>query len=85
MKGNQQSSASLLLRNGDLSVREGLLDRSLPIHALICRLLGQKLKRGPDRDIRRAMALGATACLTKPFDPLTLATELRAVLDPGTG
>ena len=34
-------------------------------------------------EVRRAMALGATACLTKPFDPLTLATELRAVLEPG--
>jgi CheY-like chemotaxis protein len=33
-------------------------------------------------ELRRAMALGATACLTKPFDPLTLATELRAALDP---
>jgi len=33
-------------------------------------------------EMRRAMALGATACLTKPFDPLTLATELRAALDP---
>ena len=32
-------------------------------------------------EMRRAMALGATACLTKPFDPLTLATELRAALE----
>ena len=34
-------------------------------------------------EMRRAIALGATACLTKPFDPLTLATELRAALEPG--
>ena len=34
-------------------------------------------------EMRRAIALGATACLTKPFDPLTLATELRAALDAG--
>ena len=33
-------------------------------------------------DTARALALGATACLMKPFDPLTLATELRAVLEP---
>ena len=33
-------------------------------------------------EMRRALALGATACLMKPFDPLTLATELRAALDP---
>ena len=36
-------------------------------------------------EMRRAIALGATACLTKPFDPLTLATELRAALEAGTG
>jgi CheY-like chemotaxis protein len=35
-------------------------------------------------EVRRAMALGAKACLTKPFDPLTLATELRAALEPGS-
>jgi CheY-like chemotaxis protein len=34
-------------------------------------------------EVRRALALGAAACLTKPFDPLTLATELRAALEPG--
>lgn len=34
-------------------------------------------------EMRRAIALGATACLTKPFDPLTLATELRAALEAG--
>jgi CheY-like chemotaxis protein len=34
-------------------------------------------------EMRRALALGATACLMKPFDPLTLAMELRAALDPG--
>ncbi|HEY0970601.1 MAG TPA: response regulator [Gemmatimonadales bacterium] len=28
----------------------------------------------------RALALGAAACLTKPFDPLTLAAEIRAAL-----
>lgn len=31
-------------------------------------------------EMARALALGATACLTKPFDPLTLATELRTAL-----
>ena len=35
-------------------------------------------------EMRRAMSLGASACLTKPFDPLTLAIELRAVLDPAS-
>lgn len=28
----------------------------------------------------RALALGAVACLTKPFDPMTIASELRAAL-----
>jgi CheY-like chemotaxis protein len=31
-------------------------------------------------ETRRALALGAVACLTKPFDPLTIAGELRRVL-----
>jgi CheY-like chemotaxis protein len=31
-------------------------------------------------EIVRALDLGAVACLTKPFDPLTLAGELRAAL-----
>jgi CheY-like chemotaxis protein len=31
-------------------------------------------------EVARALALGATACLTKPFDPLTLAVDLRAAL-----
>jgi DNA-binding response OmpR family regulator len=31
-------------------------------------------------EMARAISIGATACLTKPFDPLTLAAELRAVL-----
>jgi len=35
-------------------------------------------------EMRRAVALGATACLVKPFDPLTLAMELRAALEPGS-
>jgi len=34
-------------------------------------------------EMRRAIALGAAACLTKPFDPLTLAAELRAALEAG--
>ena len=35
------------------------------------------------RDEReRAIGLGAAACLTKPFDPMTLAAELRAALAP---
>lgn len=31
-------------------------------------------------DIARALSLGAVACLTKPFDPLTIAGELRSAL-----
>ena len=31
-------------------------------------------------EVARALALGAVACLTKPFDPLTLAGELRSAL-----
>ena len=33
-------------------------------------------------EVARAMSLGATACLVKPFDPLTLASELREALAP---
>lgn len=29
----------------------------------------------------RAIAIGALACLTKPFDPMTIASELLGVLD----
>lgn len=32
-------------------------------------------------DTQRALRLGAKACLAKPFDPLTLASDLRAVLE----
>ena len=36
------------------------------------------------RDEReRALALGAAACLTKPFDPMTIAAEIRAALAGG--
>ena len=31
-------------------------------------------------EVVRALELGAVACLTKPFDPLTLAGEVRAAL-----
>lgn len=31
-------------------------------------------------EVARALALGAIACLTKPFDPMTLASELRSAL-----
>jgi CheY-like chemotaxis protein len=31
-------------------------------------------------ETRRALSLGAIACLTKPFDPLTIAGELRRAL-----
>jgi CheY-like chemotaxis protein len=31
-------------------------------------------------EMRRATSLGAVACLTKPFDPLALAADLRAAL-----
>ena len=31
-------------------------------------------------EVRRALAIGAVACLTKPFDPMTIARELRSAL-----
>ena len=31
-------------------------------------------------ETERALALGAVACLTKPFDPMTIAAELRRAL-----
>ena len=31
-------------------------------------------------DVQRAVALGAAGCLTKPFDPMTLAADLLALL-----
>ncbi len=31
-------------------------------------------------EMQRALALGAVACLTKPFDPMTIASDLRAAL-----
>ena len=34
-------------------------------------------------ETRRALDAGALACLTKPFDPLTVATDLRAAFDSG--
>ncbi len=39
--------------------------------------LTAKSQRG---ETQRALALGAIACLTKPFDPLTIAGELRRAL-----
>jgi two-component system, OmpR family, response regulator len=38
-------------------------------------------------ETERALSLGAVACLTKPFDPMTLARELRDALErrPRTG
>ena len=39
--------------------------------------LTAKTQRG---DVDRALALGAVACLMKPFDPMTLARELRTAL-----
>ena len=39
--------------------------------------LTAKTQRG---EIERALALGAVACLMKPFDPMTLAHELRTAL-----
>jgi two-component system OmpR family response regulator len=39
--------------------------------------LTAKAQRG---DTERALALGAVACLTKPFDPMTIASDLRAAL-----
>ena len=39
--------------------------------------LTAKTQRG---ETQRALALGAVACLTKPFDPLTIASDLRAAL-----
>jgi CheY-like chemotaxis protein len=34
-------------------------------------------------EVTRALALGAVACLTKPFDPLTIAREVREALRVG--
>jgi CheY-like chemotaxis protein len=34
-------------------------------------------------EVARALGLGAAACLVKPFDPLTLATEVRSALERG--
>jgi DNA-binding response OmpR family regulator len=31
-------------------------------------------------EVARALEIGAVACLTKPFDPLTIAAEVRAAL-----
>jgi len=31
-------------------------------------------------EVARAIGIGAVACLTKPFDPLSLASELRAAI-----
>ena len=39
--------------------------------------LTAKAQRG---EMERALALGAVACLTKPFDPTTIASDLRAAL-----
>jgi two-component system, OmpR family, response regulator len=39
--------------------------------------LTAKTQRG---EVERALAMGAVACLMKPFDPMTLARELRTVL-----
>jgi CheY-like chemotaxis protein len=36
-------------------------------------------------EVHRALGLGAVACLTKPFDPLTLAGDLRAALAAAAG
>jgi CheY-like chemotaxis protein len=32
-------------------------------------------------EVRRALELGAVACLTKPFDPLTIARQVKDALD----
>ena len=32
------------------------------------------------REVEQALTIGAVACLTKPFDPMTLAAELRAAI-----
>jgi CheY-like chemotaxis protein len=39
--------------------------------------LTAKAQRG---ETERELALGAVACLTKPFDPMTIASDLRAAL-----
>jgi CheY-like chemotaxis protein len=39
--------------------------------------LTAKTQRG---EVERALTMGAVACLMKPFDPMTLAAELRAAL-----
>jgi two-component system, OmpR family, response regulator len=35
-------------------------------------------------ELERLRSLGAVAVLTKPFDPMKLAADLRAALEPGT-
>jgi CheY-like chemotaxis protein len=35
------------------------------------------------REVEQALTLGAVACLVKPFDPMTLAAELRGALGRG--
>ena len=37
--------------------------------------------RSDDRDRERARAVGATACLAKPFDPMTIGDEICAALE----
>ncbi len=36
--------------------------------------------RAPREEVARVLSVGASACLTQPLDPLTLARELRAAL-----
>jgi two-component system, OmpR family, response regulator len=36
--------------------------------------------RAPRDEVARVLSIGASACLTQPFDPLTLARDLRAAL-----
>ncbi len=49
----------------------------LPVVFLTAKTLREERQRAADA--------GATGCLTKPFNPMTIAAELRAALDRGSG
>ena len=87
------SGAAALARAGEAKFDAILLDGMMPGMDgwETCR----RLKANPDTaaipvvfltartqrpEVERALAAGAAACLTKPFDPMTLARELRAAL-----
>lgn len=87
------SGAELLARAGDAQWDAFLLDGMMPGmdgYEVCQRLKADAATAGTPvvfltaktqrEELARARALGAVACLTKPFDPLTLAAELRAAV-----